>query len=294
MSAPQPSQAMTPNTTTPQQAKRQETAHHVGNYLDVPAILGSFLMLLLGWVEVTGAVAHPWHSGIAVLFWLFWGFYILEYVVKVAIAHDRLAYVRGHVLELVTAIFPFIGFLRAFKGVQGAPLNASNLAILKQRQLDKLAIITVQVIFIAAVIELILEQHANGSNITNWVDALYWSATTVTTVASQYAPVTTGGEIVSFLLMLYAVLVFTYFMSSLASALIGGSNTPDSGSQAGSKPGQQGTGQDQQTAGQEASASTTPAIGTNGATASLDGCTIHLTARQVEALRALLAEINRS
>jgi hypothetical protein len=70
-----------------------------------------------------------------------------------------------------------------------------------------------QMIFIAAVIELGLEQHAQGSNITNWVDALYSSATTVTTVASQYAPVTTGGEIVSFFLMLYAVLVITYFMA---------------------------------------------------------------------------------
>jgi hypothetical protein len=83
--------------------------------------------------------------------------------------------------------------------------DAGQLAILKKRQLVKLTLITGQIIFIAAVIELVLEQHARGSHITNWVDALYWSATKVATVASQYAPVTTGGEIVTILLVLYAV-----------------------------------------------------------------------------------------
>jgi len=47
-------------------------------------------------------------------------------------------------------------------------------------------------------------------------------AATVTRVANQLYPVTTGGEIVAFLLMVYAVVVFAYLASSMASALIGG------------------------------------------------------------------------
>lgn len=249
--------------------QQQQRGHHLGSYLDLPAVLGSFLMLLLAWAQFSGQAAHPWRGGTAVLFWVLWGVHLLEYVVKIAISQNRLAYVRGHWLALLTALLPFLGFLRAFKGVGGRLFDAAHLAILKQRQLGKLALITVQVVFIAAVIELVLEQHAKGSNITTWLDALYWSATTVTTVASQFAPVTTGGEVVSFLLMLYAVLVFTYFMSSLASALIGGDQQTQAAAQHGAE-------------GQQGPASPTQARA------------IRLTDQEIEALRSILHQVERA
>lgn len=263
-------------------APHRQRGHHLGAYFDLPAVLGSFLMLTLGWVELTGAIGTPWHGGPAVLFWLLWGFYVIEYLVKVAISRHRLAYIRGHLLDLLTAALPFLGFLRAFKGLTGAPLSPIHFAILRQRQIGKLTIITVQVVFIAAIIELLLEQHARNSNITNWVDALYWSATTVTTVASQFAPITTGGEIVSFLLMLYAVLVFTYFMSSLASALIGGDQQ---GAQQGSD--QQSGGGSQTAAQQQGTAAAGGAPVAAGAARA-----VYLSAAEVEALRAILRQVD--
>ena len=292
MGSPQPDAG---NSANPAVQQRQG-GHRLGSYLDIPAILGSFLMLLLAWAQFTDQVPHPWHGGIAVLFWILWGFYVLEYLAKVVISRNKLAYIRGHVLELITAVFPFVGFLRAFKGVRGGLLDAAHLAILKQRQLGKLTLITVQIVFISAVIELVLEQHAQGSNITNWVDALYWSATTVTTVASQYAPVTTGGEIVSFLLMLYAVLVFTYFMSSLASALIGGDQQAG---QAASQA-QQATGD-----GRGAPGSPDPGAATDGrqppppsapaaAGSATDGRIVRLTDREIDVLRTILQQVDRA
>lgn len=203
------------------QAPKQR-GHRLGNRLDFPAVLGSLLMILLGWVVATGQVDRPWHGSVAVVVFGLWAFYLLEYAVKVAISQDKLAYVCNDLLALVTAVSPFLAFLRAVSTAGLSPLTRAQLALLKRRQLDKLAVITVQVTFIFAIVELLLEQHARGSNITTFTDALYWSATTVTTVASQFAPVTTGGEIMSFLLMLYAVMIFTYFTSALASALIGG------------------------------------------------------------------------
>jgi voltage-gated potassium channel len=277
--------------------QQRQGGRRLGSYLDLPAILGSFLMLLLAWAQFTDQVPHPWHGGIAVLFWILWGFYVLEYLAKIVISHNKLAYVRGHWLDLITALFPFVGFLRAFKGISGGLLDSAHLAILKQRQLGKLTLITVQIIFISAVIELVLEQHAQGSNITNWVDALYWSATTVTTVASQYAPVTTGGEIVSFLLMLYAVLVFTYFMSSLASALIGGDQqTGQAGGQ-----GQQTTGDGQRTPRSPGASAATdgrqppsPSAPAAAADSMPAGRIVHLTDGEIAVLRTILQQVDRA
>jgi len=48
---------------------------------------------------------------------------------------------------------------------------------------------------------------------------LWWSAALVTTIGSELYPVTTGGRILGFLIMIYAIGIFTYFISSVASVL---------------------------------------------------------------------------
>ena len=93
--------------------------------------------------------------------------------------------------------------------------------LLKRRRLGQLALVSVMVIMIGAAVGFILENGAPGSQIDTFGDALWWSATIVTTVASELYPVTLGGRIVGFLLMLYAVGIFSYFIASIASILVG-------------------------------------------------------------------------
>jgi voltage-gated potassium channel len=49
---------------------------------------------------------------------------------------------------------------------------------------------------------------------------LWWSAVLVTTIGSELYPVTTGGRILGFLIMIYAIGIFTYFIGSMASVLV--------------------------------------------------------------------------
>jgi voltage-gated potassium channel len=79
----------------------------------------------------------------------------------------------------------------------------------------------VLVILIGASAGFVLEAGARASTITNFGDALWWSAALVTTVGSELYPVTAGGRVLGFLLMLYAVGVFSYFIASIASVLVG-------------------------------------------------------------------------
>jgi voltage-gated potassium channel len=66
----------------------------------------------------------------------------------------------------------------------------------------------------------LLEVDVSGSQIENFGDALWWSATTITTVGSELYPVTVGGRILAFLLMIYAIGVFSYFIGAIASVLV--------------------------------------------------------------------------
>ena len=183
---------------------RQTLAHRIDHYFNVPAMPASILLLLLGWAELTGQLGLPWQGAPAILFWLIWGFFILEYGVKFTVALDKKDYLQKHFVPAVEH------------------LRRPHFAILRRRHIGQLSLTSVLVMFLAAIAELLLEQHATGSDIKNFTDALYWSAATTTTVGSQFTPVTAGGYIVSILLMLYAVAIFMYFMSAVASVLIGG------------------------------------------------------------------------
>jgi len=77
------------------------------------------------------------------------------------------------------------------------------------------------VILLGAAAGLLLEIGAPGATIEDFGDALWWSGALVTTVGSEIYPVTTGARVLGFVLMLYAVGIFSYFIASIASVLVG-------------------------------------------------------------------------
>jgi voltage-gated potassium channel len=76
------------------------------------------------------------------------------------------------------------------------------------------------VILMGAALGLLLEAGAPESRIQDFGDALWWSAALVTTIGSELYPVTTAGRILAFLIMIYAIGIFTYFIGSVASVLV--------------------------------------------------------------------------
>jgi voltage-gated potassium channel len=77
------------------------------------------------------------------------------------------------------------------------------------------------VILLGAAAGLLLETGARAATIKDFGDALWWSGALVTTVGSEVYPVTAGGRALGFALMLYAVGIFSYFIASIASVLVG-------------------------------------------------------------------------
>jgi len=219
-------------------AGRASLDERVHRYLDAPVALASLLFVLVAFIQLdnTGGLAVPWHRRFwrhgppGLLFWGTWAFLALEYLAKLALAPDKGAYLRRHWRGAVVAVLPFVGVLRLADAAVVAPLLAllhghnarPHLAILRKRKLGRLLLITALVILLAAVLEYLCENGARGGTIATFGQALWWAAATVTTVANQLYPVTPGGEVVAFLLMVYAVVVFAYLASSMASALIGG------------------------------------------------------------------------
>src|SRR3712207_8947443 len=99
-----------------------------------------------------------------------------------------------------STLFPYTTLFRS-----GGRGSGGALTLLKRRRLGQLALISVLVILLGAAAGLLLEADAPAAPIKDFGDALWWSGALVTTVGSEIYPVTAGGRVLGFVLMLYAV-----------------------------------------------------------------------------------------
>jgi voltage-gated potassium channel len=212
---------------------REELRKRLDRYLDVPLALASLALVLVAVIELTGEVSGPWEARLATLGWALWGLFFVEFAVKFALAPVKRHYLREHWLDVLIVLLPFLKILRVaqvLRTTQALPTfrllvfggrgSQSTLELLKRRRLGQLAIISVMVILIGAALGFLLEAGAPGSRIEDFGDALWWSAALVTTIGSDLYPVTAAGRILSFVIMIYAIGVFTYFIGSVASVLV--------------------------------------------------------------------------
>jgi voltage-gated potassium channel len=162
---------------------------------------------------------HAFH----VINWIVWALFGVDYVIRVALAPRRLHYVLHHLLDLVILALPILRPLRLLRLV-------TLLEILNRRAEDSLrgriaiyvAGSTVLLVFCASLAVLDAERGRAGSNINSFGNALWWSATTITTVGyGDHFPVTATGRFVAVGLMIGGVALLGVVTASIASWLIG-------------------------------------------------------------------------
>ena len=213
--------------------RREELREKLNRYLDLPLALASVVVVLLVIIQLTGEVRKPWRGRMEVLSWGLWSLFFLEFVAKFTLAPAKRSYLRKHWLDVLIVLLPFLKFLRlarVLRATRALPIfrllvfggrgSESTLELLRRRRFGQLGIISAMVVLIGASVGYLLEAGAAGSQIENFGDALWWSATTITTVGSEVYPVTVGGRILAFLLMIYAIGVFSYFIGAIASVLV--------------------------------------------------------------------------
>src|SRR5919202_1962194 len=131
-------------------------------------------------------------------------------------------------------LFRIVGVLRFAGASQGIQLvylvgtvNRTMNALrrtMSRRRFGYVAALTVVVTLLGAGGMLAFEPSAarnNGVGFTSYGDALWWTAMIMTTVGSQYWPVTGPGRVLGFLLSVYAIGVFGYGTAAFASFFVG-------------------------------------------------------------------------
>ncbi len=165
------------------------------------------------------ALADPWRSWAELVQDTIWVIFFVDYVTRLAIAKERLAFIRHNLIDLAAVALPALRPLRLL----------AALAMLQQQAGERLrghvatyvAIATGTVITISALAVLDAERADPAANISTWQDSFWWAAATVTTVGyGDHFPVTGEGRLFAVGLMLCGIALLGVVTASLASWLL--------------------------------------------------------------------------
>lgn len=167
-------------------------------------------------------LASPWPTICELVTWTAWALFVIDYVARLALSRDRHAFVRGNVLDLVIIALPLLRPLRLLRLVALlSVLNRYAGGSLRGRVAIYVAGSTSLILFVASLAVLDAERGDKDANIATFGDAVWWAATTVTTVGyGDRFPVTTAGRFIAGGLMLAGIALLGIVTASFASWLI--------------------------------------------------------------------------
>ena len=154
--------------------------------------------------------------------WTVWVAFAVDFAIRIALADPRWSYVRSHWYDLALIVLPMLRPLRLLRLLALARImNRSATGSLIGRVSTYVVGTAVMSAGLATIAVLDAEQDAPGANITTFGDALWWSATTVTTVGyGDRFPVTTEGRLIAVALMIVGIATVGAVIASITGWIV--------------------------------------------------------------------------
>lgn len=215
--------------------ERNALLNRIESWLEGPMLLLAFVWLALLVVEFVWGERELFVTlGTAI-----WAVFVVHFAVQLTLAPRKLSFLRGHWLTAISLAIPALRLLRiarvlrvlqvsrAGRGVQLVRVISSvnrGMAALGasfgRRGFGYVAALTLVVITTGAAGMYAFERGApNG--LTSYGEAIWWTAMIMTTLGSEYWPVTIEGRVLCVLMSLYAFAVFGYVTATLATFFVG-------------------------------------------------------------------------
>lgn len=203
-------------------------------WLTVPmALLSLAWLAIVVWELVSGSTEL-----LATVGTVIWIIFIIEFIIRFALAPDKAAFLRSSWLTVIALavpalrLFRALTFLRAARALRGIRLvrvigtaNRSMNALkatLERRGFVYVAGLTGLVIFLGAAGMLNFENAREVEDgFTSYGHALWWTGMLVASIGTENWPVTTEGRVLAMLLSIYGLAMFGYITATFASFFVG-------------------------------------------------------------------------
>ena len=229
--------------------ERYELLRRLEDSLETPMLVLAFVWLAL----LVGELIWGESLMFEVLGTIIWVIFILDFAVAFVLAPHKIAYLKNNWLTALSLLVPALRlfrFSRVFRLFRLArmgrslrllrvvsSLNRSMRALgasLSRRGFGYVLALTVLVTVTGAAGMYAFENAAPGG-LKSYGEALWWTTMVLTTMGSQYWPLTIEGRVLCVFLALYAFAVFGYVTATLATFFIGRDAEDDEAELAGAR-----------------------------------------------------------
>lgn len=190
---------------------------------EVPLLLlAAAFLAAYAWPILDPRLDGSLETGLSALGWAIWAAFAVDFGIRVALADQRRRYVVAHWYDVVLIALPMLRPLRLLRALAFARmLNRTAVRGLAGRVTTYVIGAAIAACGLGALAVLDAERGADDANITTFGDALWWSATTVTTVGyGDRYPVTTTGRFVAVVLMVVGIAVVGSITAAVAAWLV--------------------------------------------------------------------------
>jgi voltage-gated potassium channel len=202
--------------------------------MEIPLAVLAIVMVVLLIIDLGNIVSPAWEARVHNAETLIWAVFVIDFVLEFALAPSKPRYLRRNWITAISVLLPAFGVLRIVRAVQLlrglsllrilAVFNRGTRAlghVARRGQLGYVAALTTIVILTGAAAVYYFEHGDAASSIKSIGDALWWSATVVTTINTGLEPSTLEGRIIGFLLRLFALGVTGYLTALIAAYILG-------------------------------------------------------------------------
>ena len=192
-------------------------------HAEIPLLLLALAFLVAyAWPVLDPRLDNDLRTMLELASWTVWAAFAVDFAARLWLAQERRRYAVSHWYDVALIVLPMLRPLRLLRLLAFARvLNRSAAGSLVGKVSAYVAGTAVMALGLGALAVLDAEQDASDANITTFGDALWWSATTVTTVGyGDLYPVTTTGRLVAVALMLVGIACIGAITAGVAAWLV--------------------------------------------------------------------------
>jgi voltage-gated potassium channel len=213
--------------------ERYELLNRLQDILEMPMVALGFIWLILLIIELTKGLT-TWLQYLSTVIWLI---FIVDFIIKIILAPHKVRFLKKNILTVISLVIPalrvfrlvrFFRLVRTVRAVRGlrlvkliGSLNRGMKSLgeaMKRRAFGYVLALTLVVILTGAAGMYAFE---NNYGINSYGESLWWTVMLLTSIGSDYWPVTPEGRVLCFILAVYGFAVFGYFTATLATFFIG-------------------------------------------------------------------------
>ena len=184
------------------------------------ALLALAYMGLWAFQVLADLTVEEWDIVEAIIL-LIWAAFIADFVVRLAMHHDKKHFLRSNIIEILALVLPAFRFLRVLRVITAIGIMTRVVQSLQARVNSYITLMLPMLVLAGSIGVLEAEQSVSGANIKNFGDALWFTAESIFTIGyGDFYPVSWEGRIISIVMMLAGYALLSVVAVNLASYLL--------------------------------------------------------------------------